>query len=380
MQSWDDAVRDLPAPLAIVDLDALEANARAMHARAKDKPIRVVSKSVRCRDILQRVLEMDGYQGVMCFSLAEALWLHSHGIRDLFVAYPTADTAALRALADDPAALREISLAVDSPDGVDLISATVPGVPVRVVVDIDCAYRVGRLRLGVWRSSVRSEEGALDLTRHALRSGLRVVGALFYDAQVAGLSDARAAVRAMKRRSVVDIVARAGAIVRAMGDLTDLEIVNAGGTGSLHLLADDPHFTELAAGSGLYNPTLFDDYTSFTHRPAAAFALPVVRRPAPHVATLFGGGYIASGPPGASRVPTPVHPAGLRLSRNEGAGEVQTPVVGRAASSLRLGDRVWFRHAKAGELAERFATLQLISQGRLVGAVPTYRGEGKCFG
>jgi D-serine deaminase-like pyridoxal phosphate-dependent protein len=58
---------------------------------------------------------------------------------------------------------------------------------------------------------------------------------------------------------------------------------------------------------------------------------------------------------------------------------VQTPLLGSAADDLLIGDKVWFRHAKAGELCERFAELQLIEGERVTAAVPTYRGEGKTF-
>ena len=125
---------------------------------------------------------------------------------------------------------------------------------------------------------------------------------------------------------------------------------------------------------------LFDGYSRFHPRPAALFALPVVRRPARDVATLFSGGFIASGPVGASRVPSPHLPAGLKLLGFEGAGEVQTPVTGSAARALRLGDRVWLRHAKAGELAERFDAYHLLRGDQLDRTVPTYRGEHKNFG
>ena len=74
----------------------------------------------------------------------------------------------------------------------------------------------------------------------------------------------------------------------------------------------------------------------------------------------------------------PTYPAGLAMLGSEGAGEVQTPLRGTAAGRLRLGDRVWFRHAKAGELCERFNRLYLVSAGRIVDEVPTYRGEGRC--
>jgi D-serine deaminase-like pyridoxal phosphate-dependent protein len=102
----------------------------------------------------------------------------------------------------------------------------------------------------------------------------------------------------------------------------------------------------------------------------------VVRRPDARTATLLGGGYPASGAAGADRLPRPLDEA-LRLDKQEGAGEVQTPVHG--GPQLRVGDRVWMRHAKAGELCERFGALHLVRGDEIVETVPTYRGEGKAF-
>ncbi|HET8883170.1 MAG TPA: amino acid deaminase/aldolase, partial [Solimonas sp.] len=72
-------------------------------------------------------------------------------------------------------------------------------------------------------------------------------------------------------------------------------------------------------------------------------------------------------------------PPGLKLLPLEGAGEVQTPVRLPKGTRLGLGEPVFFRHAKAGELCERFDKILLLRDGKLVGEAPTYRGQGQCF-
>ncbi len=242
---------------------------------------------------------------------------------------------------------------------------------------------------GTWRSPLRTPaEAALFAETILRRPGFSLVGMLGYEGQVAGLGDAppgrplRArVVQAMQARSSAELRQRRAEAVRRVRALAELEFVNGGGTGSLESTAADSSVTELAAGSGLVGPTLFDAYRRFQPRPALRYALPVVRRPGPGVATLFSGGYVASGTGTPDRLPRPFRPAGLRLTRIEGAGEVQTPVVGEAADGLGVGDRVWLRHAKGGELAERLSEYHLFDPAESeVRGVPTYRGEGRCFG
>ncbi len=385
----DQATQGLAAPLAVVDLDALDANATDLVRRATGTPIRVASKSVRVRAVLERVLARDGFSGVMAYSLREALWLVSHGVDDVLMGYPTVDTGALAALAADPAAVAAVTLMVDDVAQVELAAraAAAQGVTVRLCLDIDASLRVkiGPLsaHLGVRRSPVHTAADAGRLaTAIASRTGVDVVGVMFYEAQVAGLPDASPAVRAVKRFSIADLATRRGAVVAAVVDAVGhpLSIVNSGGSGSIASSASDPVVTEVTAGSGLFVPTLFDAYRSFTPRPAAFFGLDVVRIPAPGFATVFGGGYIASGPATKSRQPRPVWPGGLALTPREGAGEVQTPLRLSGGTDLRVGDRVWFRHAKSGEVMERFEQVHLVRDTAIEATVPTYRGESHTFG
>ncbi len=389
---YDAATVALDPPFGLVDLGAFDANADALASRAAGKPIRVASKSVRCRALLRRALSTAGWHGVMAYTLTEALWLAATGISDdILVAYPSADRAGLRALAADPVLANEITLTVDSVDHLDFIdSVTGPGrPPVRVSLELDASWRLagGRIHLGVRRSPVHTAAQAGALARTiAARRGFRLVGLMAYEAQIAGLGDAPpgqplrgTAVRAIQRRSLPELVARRGTAVAAVREHAELEFVNGGGTGSLAATAADPAVTEVTAGSGLYGPTLFDAYRTWRPEPAAFFALPVVRRPGPGVATVLGGGWIASGQTSRIRQPTPWLPEGLKVTRTEGAGEVQTPLVGPGADRLRVGDRVWFRHAKAGELCEHLDALHLVSGAEVREVVPTYRGEGKAF-
>ena len=376
-------------PLAYVDLELFDANAASLAARAGHKPIRVASKSIRCRALLRRVLDSSPvFQGVLCFSAGEAAHLAIHGFTDLVVAYPTVDGPDIAAVCQQVAAGAQICLMVDEPAQLaPLVAAAARhNVELAVAIDLDMSSRFPGLHFGVHRSPVWEVHTALALADEIFRSpGLRLDGLMGYEAQIAGLQDhapdqrlKSAVVRVLKQRSDRELQARRGAVVRALQQAGHtLRFVNGGGTGSLESTGADAVVTELAAGSGLYGPLLFDGYANFQPLPAAGFALPVVRRPAPGIYTCFGGGWIASGAPGPDRLPRPYLPAGARLLATEGAGEVQTPIA--FAGPLELGDPVCFRHAKAGELCEHVHELLLLGPGASSERAPTYRGDGFAF-
>src|SRR5438270_7051304 len=187
-----------------------------------------------------------GFHGTLAFTLPEALWLASHDFRDLVVAYPTADRAALRELAELTARNPEsrVAVMVDSPAHLDLIDAAVgPDRPeLRVCLELDCGWWPlgGRVKIGAKRSPLRTPEQAAALAREIdARAGFALVGLMAYEAQIAGVGDAppgarlrAAAIRFVQRRSARELAARRTAVVAAVREVGELEFVNGGGTGS----------------------------------------------------------------------------------------------------------------------------------------------------
>ncbi|MFI6933801.1 amino acid deaminase/aldolase [Streptomyces sp. NPDC050287] len=391
MAQLERATQHLDPPFAVVDLDAFDANAGDLVHRAGGRAtIRLASKSVRSRDLIQRVLRRQGYRGILAFTLPEALWL-AEDHEDVVIGYPTADRTALQQLAKDERAASRITLMIDSVAQLDFTDEAVGAArpPLRLCIDLDASLELagGRIHLGPYRSPVHTPHQAVTLARAIQsRQGFHLAGVMSYEGQIAGMGDnqpgsplKRAALRAMQRLSARELADRRAAVIAAVETVAPLEFVNGGGTGSVEQTSAEHVITEIGAGSGLYGPGLFDFYRRFRPRPAAYFVMSVVRRPTDKIATVLGGGWVASGPPGRDRLPTLSWPRGLRMNPLEGAGEVQTPVLGPAAHGLRLGDHVWFRHAKAGELCERVNTLHLVSGSEIVGQAPTYRGEGHAF-
>lgn len=382
------ATEEVSAPFVALSLDAVAANAASLRERAGGRPIRIASKSIRIRDVLRMLDREPWTQGILAFSLAEAVWL-SDEFDDIVVAYPQTDRDAYRALATDELAASRVTVMVDSVDQLDFIDRVVsPSArpEFRVAIDLDASWRGPLGHIGVFRSPVHTPAQARGLAEQvAARQGFRLVGLMAYEAQIAGVGDDPAnpvwgrALRNIQTRSAKEIAERRAETVRLVSQVAELEFVNGGGTGSVELTAKEDAVTDIAAGSGLFGPHLFDHYTRFDPVPAIAFALDVVRKPTSDTVTCFGGGWIASGPSSDDRLPQPVYPAGLQYLPREGAGEVQTPLKGKAAYGLRVGDRVWFRPTKSGEACEHANTVQAVALGEWNGEMLTYRGEGKVF-
>lgn len=385
------AVTGEALPLAYLDREALDANIETTRQRAGELPVRIASKSIRCRAVLEYVLEQPGFRGIMCYTGREAAHLASYGFEDLLVAYPVWHAPEIEAVCEAIAEGTRVVLTVDSSDHVDRIAdvATEHGVEVPLCLDVDMSTTHLGVHFGVRRSGIRTPETALALAGTiADREGVTLTGVLGYEAQIAGLPDddpsnnsvTNAVIRGLKRRSIPRLRERRASVVEALeGEGYELAFVNGGGTGSVASTRREEAVTELTVGSGFYAPHLFDHYRGFQYEPAVGYAIEITRQPTDRVYTCRGGGYVASGPPGSDKAPIPYLPSGASLLEREGAGEVQTPVRYDGSVDLSHGDPVFFRHAKAGELCAHFEQLCVLADGEILARHPTYRGDGRCF-
>jgi len=384
-------------PCMIVDLAALDRNVAriAEIARASNKRLRVASKSVRVPELLKRIMEMGGesFQGLMCYSTAEADFLSELGFDDLLIAYPAMQVADFAVFARLTQAGKKITAMIDSLEHVDTLSRywkeNARGTaPLRICIDVDLSYRPLGFHLGVQRSPIRDLPAFARIVEMVGASPtLKLCGVMGYEAQIAGLPERNPFHRLMnplkwliKWLSARDVRVRREEIAKYLAaNATKIEFFNGGGTGSLRTTTAEPWITEVTAGSGFLQSHLFDYYGTNVSEPAFCFALPVSRRPERGVVTCQGGGMIASGEIEPEKAPLPYLPPGMKIIDGEGFGEVQTPVVLPQGFGPRLGDPLFFRPAKAGEIAEHFSEYLLVQGGKVVDRAPTYRGLGRRF-
>lgn len=390
-QYYKKALHGIAMPFAFVDLDRFDDNVKAIAARAGNKQIRIATKSIRCVSLMKRILKSSNkFQGLMAYSAQEAAWLSQLGFDDILIGYPCFQKNDIEAIVHELKKGKRITLMVDLPEHVQQINnigeqhdCTIP-----VCIDIDMSSNLPGLHFGVLRSSIQTVEKAVSLFNIIqLNKFVQLDGLMGYEAQIAGLNDAvpgkfftNAFISMLKKYSLKEIQQRRKVIVEALQQQgVVFRFINGGGTGSLEFTTHENIITEVTAGSGFYCPGLFDYFSNFQHYPASGFAVEIIRKPKENIFTCAGGGYIASGKMGSDKLPKPFLPLGFSLIANEGAGEVQTPIQYKGNENLQVGNPMFFRHAKAGELCERFQHLYLISNGKIVEKVTTYRGDNQCF-
>ncbi len=378
-------------PLAFVDMQLLDENINQLRHRSGKTPIRIASKSIRCAHILDYILNADDqFSGIMSFSGEEAVFLSKKGFDDILVAYPVIDKERIVEVCHELKKGKYINLMTDKPEHIRMINeiGKQNGIKIPISIDIDMSVDFPGLHFGVWRSSIRKPINLKSFLEEIKEMEfVSLEGLMGYEAQIAGVTDniegkwlMNNVIRALKKISIKKIASKRAIAVKMIKDMGfELKIVNGGGTGSLESTINEPVITEVTVGSGFFNSHLFDNYSAFKHKPAAGFACAINRHPGEDIFTCSGGGYVASGSIERLKLPLPFLPEGARLLENEGAGEVQTPIVYKGKETLKIGDPVFFRHSKAGELCERFNHLLLIRDNQIEMEVPTYRGEGQCF-
>jgi len=389
-------------PCMVVDLEIFDANVERLARVAAEhgKYLRPASKSVRVPELLKRIFAVGGdrMRGLMCFSIEEAAFLGTSGFDDFLIAYPTVQETDLEIAWEMVQRGKTLALMIDEPAHVEILSAfwskrsagAEDHRPLRVCVDVDMSWRPLGKHVGVQRSPVRSVDDFGELVDAVLQHPeLKLAGAMGYEAQVAGLGEEspfapllNPAKKLIKQQSVKDVAEKRRAVAALLAERgIRLEFFNGGGTGSIRTTSLEDAVTEVTAGSGFLQSHLFDYYAANENRPAFCFALQVTRSSQPDHVTCQSGGFIASGPTEADKAPVPFLPPGLKPTRAEGFGEVQTPLLvpPDLRGTLRPGDPVFFRPAKAGEIAERFNEYLLKQGNRIVGRAKTYRGLGNCF-
>ena len=243
------ACAELEAPFACVDLDAFDANREALARRAGGTRIRLASKSIRCRALLERVLggEDSAVQGMLVLTVREALWLSEHGFNDIVVGYPSVDRRALAELVRRSQSVspeHRIAVMVDAVEHLDLLEAAgaAAGSEVNVCLDADAGLWLfgGRVRVGPKRSPLHTPLQLMALSQEVRRRpGLRLAGMMAYEGQIAGVGDRppgqplRAlAIRAMQSASRRELRERRAELVAAVKPAGhEAFFVNAGGTG-----------------------------------------------------------------------------------------------------------------------------------------------------
>ncbi|OUS31263.1 hypothetical protein A9Q99_04510 [Gammaproteobacteria bacterium 45_16_T64] len=389
-KSYQQAFSEEQLPFAWLDVDNLDQNIQDIALRANNTPIRIASKSIRCRWVMERILNTNSqFRGIMSFHPMEAAFLADQGFDDLLIAYPSMQANAINEACKRVKSGKTIYFMVDSMAQARVVNSEAKslGINALLCMDLDMSVDFPGLYFGVYRSPIRSAENAVNLYKQ-IRTlpHVELCSVMGYEAQIAGLGDRlpgkhleNPIVKRLKSKAISTIAERRGTTVAALKQHgADIRLVNGGGTGSIESTILEAAVTEVAVGSGFFAPHLFDYYSHFQHKPAAGFALEIARQPRKNIYTCSGGGYIASGAPDELKLPKPYLPKRLSYIQNEGAGEVQTPLKYKG-KLLEIGSPVFFRHCKAGELCERFTKMAVIQNGSVIDHINTYRGDGQCF-
>lgn len=381
------------APSAWLDLDALDKNIAIVNAKTAKVNLRIASKSVRSLAVLNYIKEnTPNYIGIMSYSAEESVYLLENGFKNILCAYPTLDKDRIIKTFDYTAQGAKMVWMIDRLEHWLLLEnlAKTHHTMVEICLDINMSMPLPKLYFGTKRSSLIDKKQLKKLLKRTENfSHTKIVGLMGYEAQIAGLPEhlpnkalLTPAIRALKKASKKQVSIRRNAMLKLLKKMGHkIELVNGGGSGSMDFTCSQSEITEITVGSAYYYPALFsymDSMKDFT--PSAGFVLQVTRQPEEDVVTCHSGGFVASGSVGVDKSPIIHYPQNLQILTDEGFGEVQTPIESTTGDlNLKIGDYVWCRHAKAGELCEHFNTIAVYRDNEFLEEISTYRGDGKVF-
>ncbi|UZR98332.1 alanine racemase [Chondrinema litorale] len=393
-QQYKEILSGQSFPYACLDMDLLKENIRINLVRAKNKKIRIASKSIRIPELMKYILESDTkFEGIMAYHGKEAVYLSQQGFDNILLGYPIVDKSILIEIGEEIKKGKYICLMLDSKDHLEIVESVGKSIGVKfpICLDIDMSQDYPGVHFGVWRSSIVDEQSLEEVLKAITQlEFVQLDGLMGYEAQIAGIGDKvkgnglkNNVIRLLKNRSVPKIKAWREKIIAKVKEYGfTIKFFNGGGTGSMETTIQEEGITEVTVGSGFFCSHLFDYYTNFTLYPSLFYAIQIVRKPKSNIYTCHGGGFTASGGVEKTKAPILYLPEGGKFDTNEGAGEVQTPVFFEQNNiDLQIGDPIYLRHAKAGELCERFNEVLIIEGGKLkTENLKTYRGLGLNFG
>lgn len=391
LEKYENVFQHIERPFAWLDYDALDQNIDFVN-RLATKPVRIATKSVRSVSVLKYIQEkLVNYAGLMTFTAAESVYLIEQGFNHLLLGYPTFEENNIKKLLAYSRAGKDITFMVDAYEQVQLLQncAEQMQTMAKICIDINISTNFKWIYFGTKRSPLDSLQKLKNFTDKLTDYPNICIHALMgYEAQIAGVPDLSLAnsrkmrakglvVRQLKKQSIEKITSFRRLAVAHVKSIAPVAFVNGGGSGSITYTCEQQEITEATVGSAFFAPVLFDHYDTLNLQPAVGFALRVTRQFDAHTFVCQGGGYIASGAIGEDRAPVFLN-ENYQLLPLEGAGEVQTPFID-STGSLTIGDTVYLRHAKAGELCERFTVLHGTRNMCYAGPILTYRGERQCF-
>jgi D-serine deaminase-like pyridoxal phosphate-dependent protein len=275
----------LDTPALLIDLDLMESNIAKMAAhftklaeRGASVRLRPHIKTHKCPILAHKQIEAGGTRGITCAKLGEAEVMFAGGVRSgILIANQIVGQTKISRLM----ALRrhaDVAVLVDNERNTAELAAAAQasGVTLGVLVEIN---------VGLERCGVRSVPEAVKLAQIVSESrGLKFLGLQGYEGHLLSIPDLderRAAVeRAMEPMLEARRAIEAGGL--------EVQLVDAGGTGTYNITSQIEGITEIQAGSYIFHDASYRQRTA-DFEPALTLLTTVISKPEREVVVLDVG-------------------------------------------------------------------------------------------